>query len=80
MIHESGRLLQNRFVLQELIGSGGMWGALDLQRQEAEESYPFLVTKLLNKYFAKHKNAFIALRREASKTRLIPSQNINDEH
>jgi len=43
MINESGRVLQNRFVLQELIGSGGMgdiYKALDLRRQEAEESFP----------------------------------------
>ncbi len=76
--NESGRLLQNRFELQEKIGSGGMgdvYKALDRRLQEAHLD-PYVAIKLLNRKFARHKDAFIALQREASKTRVIASENI----
>jgi serine/threonine protein kinase len=78
MTDESGRTLKDRFVLQEKIGSGGMgdvYKALDLRQQEAQVD-PYLALKLLNNDFAKRKDAFIALQREASKTRAIASPNI----
>ncbi len=76
---EAGRLLKNRFVLEEKIGSGGMgdvYKALDLRAQEAQEKNPYQAIKLLNENFSRHKDAFVALQREASKTRGIPHKNI----
>ena len=77
--NESGRKLLDRFVLQEKIGTGGMgdiYKALDLRRQEAGEELPYLAIKVLNPKFAERPDAFIALQREASKTRPIASKNI----
>lgn len=76
---EAGRLLKNRFVLEEKVGSGGMgdvYKALDLRAQEAREKNPYQAIKILNESFARHKDAFISLQREASKTRQIPHKNI----
>lgn len=76
---EAGRLLKNRFVLEEKIGSGGMgdvYKALDLRQQEAQERNPYIAIKILNENFARHKDAFISLQREATRTRGIPHQNI----
>lgn len=76
---EAGRLLKNRFVLEERIGSGGMgdvYKALDLRAQEAQERNPYIAIKILNESFARHRDAFISLQREASKTRGIPHENI----
>lgn len=76
---EAGRLLKNRFVLEEKVGSGGMgdvYKALDLRAQEAQERNPYIAIKLLNENFSRHKDAFVSLQREASKTRAIPHPNI----
>lgn len=76
---EAGRLLKNRFVLEEKVGSGGMgdvYKALDLRAQEAQERNPYIAIKILNENFARHRDAFISLQREASKTRGIPHNNI----
>ncbi|MFT7688768.1 MAG: serine/threonine protein kinase [Candidatus Azotimanducaceae bacterium] len=76
---EAGRLLKNRFVLEEKIGSGGMgdvYKALDLRQQEAKERNPYIAIKILNETFARHKDAFISLQREATRTRGIPHPNI----
>lgn len=76
---EAGRLLKNRFVLEEKIGSGGMgdvYKALDLRQQEAQERDPYIAIKLLNESFARHKDAFLSLQRETSRTRGIPHPNI----
>lgn len=76
---EAGRLLKNRFVLEEKVGSGGMgdvYKALDLRAQEAQERNPYIAIKILNEDFARHRDAFISLQREASKTRGIPHNNI----
>lgn len=76
---EAGRLLKNRFVLEEKIGSGGMgdvYKALDLRQQEAKERNPYIAIKILNETFAQHKDAFISLQREATRTRGIPHPNI----
>ncbi|HKI73471.1 MAG TPA: serine/threonine-protein kinase, partial [Pseudomonadales bacterium] len=76
---EAGRLLKNRFVLEEKVGSGGMgdvYKALDLRQQEAQERNPYIAIKILNEHFARHKDAFISLQREATRTRGIPHPNI----
>jgi serine/threonine protein kinase len=76
---DAGRLLKNRFVLEQKIGSGGMadvYKALDLRQQEARDRNPYVAIKILKEDFAKHKDAFISLQREASKTRGMPHKNI----
>jgi serine/threonine protein kinase len=76
---EAGRLLKNRFVLEEKVGSGGMgdvYKALDLRAQEQQEKNPYIAIKLLNESFAHHKDALVSLQREAAKTKSIPHKNI----
>jgi serine/threonine protein kinase len=76
---EAGRLLKNRFVLEEKVGSGGMgdvYKALDLRQQEAQERNPYIAIKILNESFSRHKDAFISLQRETTRTRGIPHPNI----
>jgi serine/threonine protein kinase len=76
---EAGRLLKNRFVLEEKIGSGGMgdvYKALDLRQQEAQDKDPYIAVKLLNDSFSRHKDAFVSLQREVSRMRGIPHPNI----
>ena len=70
---------ENRFVLEEKVGSGGMgdvYKALDLRQQEAQERNPYIAIKILNESFARHKDAFISLQRETTRTRGIPHPNI----
>ena len=74
-----GRILKNRFVLEQLLGSRGMgdvYKALDLRQQEAHEHNPYVAIKLLKKDFAQHKDSIISLQREMSKTRHMRSEHI----
>ena len=51
----TGRLLKNRFVLEQKIGSGGLgdvYRALDLRQQEKEVPNPYIAIKFLNKDFS----------------------------
>lgn len=76
---DAGRLLKNRFVLEQKIGSGGMadvYKALDLRQQEQRERNPYVAIKLLKEEFAQHEDATVSLQREASKTRGMPHKNI----
>ena len=76
---KAGRLLKNRFVLEQKLGSGGMgdvYKALDLRQQEAQVPNPYIAIKLLAKDFAKHKDAVVTLHREMAKTRQMRSEHI----
>ena len=73
------RVLKQRFVLEEKLGSGGMgsvFKAKDLRKVEARDRQPFLAVKVLNNDFREHPEAFIALQREAAKSQVIAHPNI----
>jgi len=73
------RVLKQRFVLEELIGSGGMgsvFRAKDLRKVEARGTQPFVAIKVLNNNFRHHPEAFIALEREATKSQTLRHPNI----
>ncbi len=73
------RILKQRFVLDEKLGSGGMgtvYRAKDLRKVEAQDRQPFVAIKVLNNDFRTHPDAFIALQREASKSQGIAHANI----
>lgn len=73
------KVLKRRFVLEELIGSGGMgsvYRAKDLRKVEARDNRPFIAVKVLNNDFRQHPEAFVALEREASKSQGLRHSNI----
>ena len=73
------RVLKQRFVLEELIGSGGMgsvFRAKDLRKVEARGTQPYVAIKVLNNNFRHHPEAFIALEREATKSQTLRHPNI----
>jgi len=76
---DTPRVLKQRFVLEERLGSGGMgtvYRARDLRKVEARDKNPYVAIKVLNNDFRAHPDAFIALQREASKSQAIAHPNI----
>ncbi len=74
-----GSILQRRFVLKEVLGSGGMgtvYRATDLRRQEAQDQQPDVAIKVLNNEYRDDPELFIALQRETKKTQLLAHPNI----
>ena len=73
------RILKQRFVLEEQLGSGGMgtvFRAKDLRKAEAHDRQPYVAVKVLNNDFRTHPEAFMALEREASKSQTMSHPNI----
>ena len=80
---ESGRLLKKRFVLEDELGRGGMgivYKARDLRKVEAEDSNPYIATKILSENFKDHPNAFVTLQQEAVKSQKLAHPNIVTVH
>ena len=76
-------LLNKRFVLESVIGSGGMgtvFKARDLRKVEARDANPYVAVKVLNSDFKKHPDAFISLQREASRSHLLSHPHIVTVH
>lgn len=74
-----GDTLNNRFVLEECIGFGGMgtvYKALDLRKLEASDRSPYIAIKVLNVQFRGHPKSLIALQREAKKAQTLAHPNI----
>jgi hypothetical protein len=74
-----GKILNKRFVLESVLGFGGMgvvYLTKDLRRVEAEDPYPYVATKVLNDDFKDHPDAFIALQQEAVKSQTLSHPNI----
>jgi hypothetical protein len=78
-----GTVVQRRFVLEQIVGSGSMgqvWLARDLIREQARNARPHVAIKLLNADVAQHPDAFIGLEREASKAQDLAHPNIITVH
>jgi len=76
-------LLKNRFILEEVLGAGGMgvvYKAKDRLKVEANDRDPYLAIKVLSEDFRSHPEAFIALQRESRKTQRIAHPNIVNVH
>ena len=74
-----GGVLKERFVLEEVIGSGGMgvvFKALDLRKQEAKDKDPYVAIKVLNSDFRNNPVSFIALQRETKKAQTLSHPNV----
>jgi len=80
---ENKMILNNRFVLKETLGAGGMgtvYKAQDLRKVEARDTNPYVAAKILNADFEDHPDAFISLQREASRSHLLSHPNIVTVH
>jgi predicted Ser/Thr protein kinase len=74
-----GDVLNDRFVLEERVGSGGMstvYKALDRRKLEADDRNPYVAVKVLNVEFRSHPQSLIALQREAKKSQSLAHPNI----
>jgi len=72
-------ILKERFVLESVIGAGGMgivYKAKDLLKVEAQDRDPFVAIKVLSEEFKAHPEAFISLQRESRKSQRIAHPNI----
>jgi serine/threonine protein kinase len=74
-----GSVLKNRFVLEEMLGRGGMgvvYKARDLRKVEAMDRDPYIAVKVLSKDFQANPDSFIALQRESKKAQQLAHPNI----
>lgn len=74
-----GAVLKERFVLEELLGRGGMgsvYRARDLRKVEAQDRETDVALKLINEDFQAHPDAMVALQREAKKSQMLAHPNI----
>jgi len=74
-----GSVVRERFVLEQVIGSGGMgivFRARDLRRDEAQDRHPHVAIKFLAPEFKRHPDALRALQREARKAQRLAHPNI----
>ncbi len=72
-------VLKERFVLEEVLGVGGMGvvhKAKDRLKIEARDKDPYVAIKMLSDEFNAHPEAFIALQRESRKTQRLSHPNI----
>ena len=76
---EPGSVIKKRFVLETMLGKGGMglvFGAIDRRKEEARDPNPRVALKVLNADFQRHPQAFIALQREARKAQTLAHPNV----
>ncbi|SMF96854.1 Serine/threonine protein kinase [Methylomagnum ishizawai] len=74
-----GMMLKERFVLEEVIGGGGMgtvFKALDMRKSEARDREPYVALKVLNPEFRDNPIALIALQRETKRAQTLSHPNI----
>lgn len=78
-----GMLLKKRFLLEEVLGHGGMgtvYKTKDLRKVEAEDPNPYIATKILNQDFKDHPDAFVTLQQETAKSQTLAHPNIVTVH
>ncbi len=78
-----GSVIKQRFVLDSVLGQGGMgivYRALDRRKQEAQDREPYVAIKILGEEFRRHPNALIALQREARKAQTLAHPNVITVH
>jgi serine/threonine protein kinase len=74
-----GTRLRERFILDEVLGVGGMgivYKGRDLLKVEARDRNPYVAIKVLREDFKKRDDAFIMLQREASRQQRLAHPNI----
>jgi predicted Ser/Thr protein kinase len=76
---QPGSLVKKRFLLETLVGKGGMglvFSAIDRRKEEALDPNPRVALKVLNGDFERHPQSFIALQREARKAQSLAHPNV----
>ena len=76
---QAGSILKDRYVLETVIGRGGMgvvFKAKDLRREEAQDRNPYIAIKILNDEFRRHPESLKALQRESRKAQDLAHPNI----
>lgn len=76
---QPGSIIKQRFVLDTLIGKGGMglvFSAIDRRKEEAKDPNPRVALKVLNADFQRHPQSFMALQREARKAQTLAHPNV----
>ena len=76
---QSGDTLKQRFILDGIIGKGGMgtvFRARDLRKVEAQDRDPYVAIKILNENFRQHPDSLKQLQREARKAQKLSHPNI----
>ncbi len=71
-----GDVLRGRFVIERLLGAGGMGKVFLAVDREAEQTNPFVALKMLGDAFKDHPQSLKALRREATQSRQLNHPNI----
>ncbi len=74
-----GSILKDRFVLEKVLGQGGMgivYKALDRRKEETKDREPYTAVKVLSSDFQNHPSSIIALQREAKKAQKLAHPNI----
>ena len=72
------RILKDRFLLEKVLGVGGMgivYKAKDRLKVEAQDRDPYVAIKVLSEEFKTHPEAFISLQRESRKSQRIAHPN-----
>ncbi|MCI0734134.1 MAG: serine/threonine protein kinase, partial [Methylococcaceae bacterium] len=78
-----GMTLKNRFVLEKILGQGGMgtiFKARDRLKEEMEDRKPFVAIKVLHPKFQRNESLIKALQREARKSQELAHPNIVNVH
>jgi non-specific serine/threonine protein kinase len=76
---QPGDVIKDRFVLEDVIGKGGMgvvFRARDKRKEEAQDRHPYAALKVLNEDFKRHPESLKALQREARKAQNLAHPNI----
>ena len=74
-----GTVIKNRFVLESVLGRGGMgvvYKAKDLRKEEAQDRNPYVAVKILNEDFKRHPDSLKALQRESRKAQSLAHPNV----
>jgi len=76
---EIGAVLKDRFVIEKILGRGGMgvvYLALDLRKQEARDRHPHVALKALSDSYQRDEKMVISLQRESQKAQSLAHPNI----
>jgi serine/threonine protein kinase len=76
---EVGTVLKDRFVIEKILGRGGMgvvYRALDLRKQEAHDRSPYVALKALSDTYQRNEMMVMALQRESQKAQSLAHPNI----